>query len=293
MKIILFTLSFVIAIAVNAQTKTTHTYAVKGADTLKLDVYTPVNIKTNDSLPVLLWMHGGGFAGGARDNSAEQKLGEYAAQHGYIGVSISYRLTRKGKKTGFGCNCPREEKVKTFKYAVEDYMDAALYIVIHKKGLQIAANKIIAGGSSAGAEGVLNAVFMREHFINNLDNYKSVKFAGVFSLAGAMVNANYITKDNALPIVLFHGTDDNLVPFGTAPHHYCNKDEPGYMVLDGAATIVEKLKELDKSYYFYSVKGGKHEMSGVPFYDLDHVFEFFDQSILNDKIVQTKKIIKK
>ncbi|MET2984587.1 alpha/beta hydrolase [Aureibaculum conchae] len=293
MKEIISIISFLTVITITAQTKTTHSYAIKGNDTLKLDVYTPKNIETTDTLPTLLWMHGGGFAGGTRDNPAEQKLAEYATQHGFIGISISYRLLRKGKATGFGCNCPKEEKLSTFKNAVEDYMDAALYVVNNKEKLHVNSDKIIAGGSSAGAEGILNAVFMREHFINNLEKYKSVKFAGVFSLAGAMVNANYITKENAIPTVLFHGTDDNLVPYGTAPHHYCSPEKPGYLILDGSATIVEKLNELDESYYFYSVMGGKHEMSGVPFYDLDNVFEFFDQTILNDKIVQTKKIIKK
>ena len=284
---------FLIVCTLNAQTKSTYIYAIKGNDTLQLDVYTPKNIKPTDALPTLLWMHGGGFSGGTRDNPAEQKLAEYAANNGFIGVSISYRLMRKDKATGFGCKCPKEDKLNTFEYAVQDYMDAALFIVNNKVKLHIDSNKIISGGSSAGAEGILNAVFMREHFINDLEKYKSVKFAGVFSLAGAMVNANYITKENTIPTVLFHGTDDNLVPYGTSPHHYCSPEKPGYLILDGSATIVEKLNELDESYYFYSVVGGKHEMSGVPFYDLDSVFEFFEQTILNDKIVQTKKIIKK
>lgn len=287
--IICFLLVFTLA----AQTKTTYTYAVKNNDSLKLDVYAPEIIKSTDTLPALLWMHGGGFAGGARDNSAEQKLAKYAVQNGYIGVSISYRLMRKGEKTGFGCNCPKEDKIKTFKSAVEDYMDAALFVVANRNRLHLNSDKIIAGGSSAGAEGILNAVFMREHFIDDLVKYKSVKFAGVFSLAGAMLNANYITKDNTIPTVMFHGTDDNLVPYGTAPHHYCDIDKPGYIILDGSSTIIEKVDQFEESYYFYTVKGGKHEMSAVPFYDLDNVFDFFNQTILDDKTIQTKKIIKK
>ncbi len=52
-----------------------------------------------------------------------------------------------------------------------------------------------------------------------------------FRYAGAVVNANYITKDNAIPAVLFHGTEDDLVPFGTAPHHFCDPSKPGYIIL--------------------------------------------------------------
>lgn len=134
---------------------------------------------------------------------------------------------------------------------------------------------------------------MREHFIGNPEKYKDVKFAGVFSLAGAMVNANYITEKNALPSVFFHGTADTLVPYATAPHHYCKPEDPGYIILDGAATIVEKLDALGTSYYFYTVQGGKHEMSGVPFYDLEHVFSFLEQAIGKDKVIQQKIFVNK
>ena len=277
---------FVLGIA--AQNKTTFTYAIKGLDTLKLDVYTPNTIKPNDSLPVLLWMHGGGFSGGSRTSKAEQQLCTYAAKNGYIGVSISYRLLRKGKETGFGCNCPKSEKLETFKQAVIDYLDAAKYLVENAKTLHIDPTKIIAGGGSAGAEAVLNAVYMRRYFASDLN--KDVHFAGVFSLSGALVDARYITKKNVVPTVLFHGTDDNLVPFDKAPHHYCKPSDAGYIVLDGSNVIAEKLKTLETAYYFHAVKGGKHELAAIPFKELDAVFQFFDRTIFNQEIIQTKII---
>lgn len=273
----------------SAQTKTTYIYAIKGKDTLKLDVYTPKDIKKDAKIPVLLWMHGGGFAGGTRDNKDEKQLCEYAANNGYIGVSISYRLLRKDTETGFGCDCPKQDKLNTFRQAIIDYLDAANYIINNSEKLQIDTTKIIAGGSSAGAEAVLNAVYMREHFVDDLSSYESIKFAGVFSLAGAIVNANYITKENAIPTVLFHGTEDNLVPFGTAPHHYCDPSKPGYIILDGSETISKKLDKHGTSYYFYKVIGGKHELSSIPFDQLDAVFSFFEKSVRNSETIQIKK----
>src|SRR5690606_23184799 len=150
-------------------TKRTYTYAIKGLDTLKMDVYTPDVINPADSLglPVLLWMHGGGFVSGYRDFPSEVKLAQYAAQNGYLGISISYRLTRKGTKTGFGCECPREEKRQTFKMAAKDYLDAARYVIKNHRYLKADVTKIIAGGSSAGAEAILNAVFMKEFFMED------------------------------------------------------------------------------------------------------------------------------
>ena len=283
-------LCFSISQLVFTQTKSTYTYAIKGNDSLKLDVYRPSNVKELDTLPVLLWMHGGGFAIGSRDFVNDAQLCNYAAQNGYIGISISYRLLRKAMPTQFGCDCPKEDKLETFKQAAIDYLDAAAFVVENAKILQADTTKIIAGGSSAGAEGILNAVYMREYFADNLEKYKKVSFAGVFSCAGALVNADYITKENAIPSVLFHGTKDQLVPFATASHHFCDTDNPGYLMLDGSEVIVEKLDEFETSYYFNIVKDGGHEVSTIPFDDLSKIFKFFEQTVLNNEVIQTKVI---
>lgn len=292
-KIFFFLLVFISYTAFSQVKMTTYTYAVKGLDTLKMDVYSPKNLKKGDSVPVMLWMHGGGFVGGDRAYPSEVKLAQLAAENGYLGVFISYRLTRKGQATGFGCDCPKSEKLLTFKNAAIDFLDAAKFIFLNKGILGADTTKIIAGGSSAGAEGMLNAVYMREYFVDDLKLYQNIKFAGVFSLAGAMVNADYITMTNALPSAFFHGTDDNLVPFGSAPHHLCSATKPGYLMLDGSATIVEKLRKLERPFYLYKVLGGKHELSSIPFEHLDDVFTFFNLTVFKKEVIQTVKIVSK
>lgn len=291
-KLIFYSFLFYVSTVFSQIEVATYTYAIKGEDTLKLDVYTPKKLKKQDSLPVLLYMHGGGFAVGNRDYPSEVKLAQLAAEKGYLGVSMSYRLTRKGQKTGFGCDCPKAEKLATFKSAAMDFMDAAKFIYDNHALLGADVNKIIAGGSSAGAEGMLNAVFMREYFVEDLKIYENIKFAGVFSLAGAMVNADYITADNAIPSVFFHGTADHLVPFASAAHHQCKPTKKGYLILDGSSVIVDKLSEFEIPYYFQKVVGGKHESSSIPFDQLDRVFHFFDQTIFNNEIIQTVRIVK-
>lgn len=290
MKRIIFLFALSVIWNLSSQTKTTFVYSVKGADTLKLDVYTPRRIKKSEKLPVLLWMHGGGFFEGKRNDRNNVKLCKYASRNDYIGISISYRLLRKGTESKFGCNCSKQEKLETFKQAVIDFLDAAAFIVKNANQLQIDTEYIIAGGSSAGAEGSLNAVYMREYFVDSLEKYKDIKFAGLFSLAGAVVNADYIKKTNAVPSVLFHGTKDQLVPFASAPHHYCKPENPGYLMLDGSEVIAKKLEDLETSYYFNVVKEAGHEISGVPFRDLNKVFHFFERTVLNDEIIQTKII---
>jgi acetyl esterase/lipase len=291
-KIIFYLLCFSFYFGYSQAKVTTYTYSIKGLDTLRMDVYAPKNFKKGDSLPVMLWMHGGGFIGGNRSYPSEKKLGEIVSEKGYLGVVISYRLTRKGSITGFGCDCPKSEKLLTFKNAAIDFLDAARFIYENKSLLGADTSKFIAAGSSAGAEGMLSAVFMKEYFVDDLKRYQNIKFSGVFSLAGAIVNADYITNSNALPSVFFHGTEDNLVPYGSSPHHFCNPDKTGYLMLDGSATIVEKLKKLDKAFYLYKVVGGKHELSNIPFEQLDDVFKFLERTVFKKEIIQTIRIIK-
>lgn len=255
----------------------TEIYSVKDGEQLKLDIYSPSK-DTMQARPLIIFMHGGGFSGGTRTNEAEVKFAESAARKGYVAVQISYRLSRKGQS--FGCDYEAEGKMNTFRLAAEDFMDAVHFMLKKGSEYKIDPSRIIVGGSSAGAEAVLNAVYNERLMFKDLSKYENVEFAGVFSLAGAVVDARYITKDRAVPGVFFHGTEDNLVPYGTGPHHWCDRDKPGYIILDGSQTIVQRLKELNASYLLYSFEGGRHEHSGMPFDHLPEVFSFFNKAFL-------------
>jgi acetyl esterase/lipase len=114
--------------------------------------------------------------------------------------------------------------------------------------------------------------------------------SAVLSLAGAIVDVRYITEQSAIPAVFFHGTDDNLVPYATAPHHYCAETEPGYIFLDGSRTIANRLKALDSSYLLFSYEGARHEISGIQFDQLDETFNFFDRILAGEKHIQIELV---
>ncbi|WP_372920651.1 alpha/beta hydrolase [Salegentibacter sp.] len=289
-KLILFGL-FLLSFSISAQQRfiddsfrlkatETKTYATKNGEALKLDIYQPEN-DTMKQRPLIIFMHGGGFSGGTRTNPAEVKFAETAARKGYVAVQISYRLTRKDQS--FGCDYEASGKMETFKLAAEDFIDAVNFMVEKQEEYNIDPSKIIVGGSSAGAEAVLNAVYNERLMFEDYSNYENFDFAGVFSLAGAIVDARYITEENAVPGVFFHGTEDNLVPYATGPHHWCDREKPGYIMLDGSKTITERLRKLNTSYLLYSFEGGKHEHSGMPFDYLPEVFDFFNSVFLNEE----------
>ena len=89
-----------------------------------------------------------------------------------------------------------------------------------------------------------------------------------------MVDENYITETNAVPTVLFHGTKDDLVPYSKAPHHLCEKDDKGFLVLNGSGVISSRLEKHNTSYYLYRVEGGKHEVASIVFPELEYVMTF-------------------
>ena len=263
----------------------TEIYAEKENEELIFDLYQPVN--SDKKRPLIVFMHGGGFSGGSPKNPQEIKFAEIAAAKGYAVALISYRLIRKGKESGFGCEFEASGKIETFQLAAEDFMDAVKFIKTNAKEFQIDPEYIIVGGSSAGAEAVLNAVYNPDLMFEDVNKYEDLKFSAVISLAGAVVDVRYLSEDNAIPGIFFHGTDDNLVPYATAPHHYCDKEKPGYLMLDGSKTIVDKLKDLQSSYLFYSFKGARHEISGMPFEYLPEVFDFLNEVVFKKNKIQS------
>ncbi len=220
--------------------KSIHTYA----DTLQLDFYTAKESRATLNRPLLLLVHGGGFAGGKRDNPEETKFAQTMATKGYAVASISYDLTRADKPNDFGCDCPAALKIETFKTNTENILDAVDYLK-NDTDFNFDPNKIVLVGSSAGAEGILNTVYMQAYPDYADVHLERFKFAAVVSFAGAVLDSRYIQEGNAVPAFLIHGAKDQLVPYTSAPHHFCKLTDFGFLPLDGSKVIAERLKQLN------------------------------------------------
>ena len=78
-------------------------------DTLGMDLYTPKDVAA--PRPLLIYVHGGGFSGGKRDESGHLAFCERYASKGWVTATISYHLTMKGKS--FSCDQPVQNKIST------------------------------------------------------------------------------------------------------------------------------------------------------------------------------------
>lgn len=291
-KATIFTILICISVINNAQERfldqsfdeiamETYTYSTKDGENLDLDIYLP-EFDSATSRPAIIFVHGGGFRTGTRNYEKATTFCKGLSSYGYVVASISYRLTRKGEPTGFGCNCTVNDKLNTFHAAVEDLQDATYFLIENREQFGIDPQKIILAGSSAGAETVLNTAY-QPPYCYGLDS-GPVSFAGVISLAGAIPDTTKIYDESAVPSLLFHGTDDNLVPYATAPHHYCEEGAPGYLILHGSKTIAHKLDLLEVPYWLHSSCGAGHEIANVPMTSyFDEIVEFCYTFIVHKK----------
>lgn len=264
----------------------THRYAVKEGQELDLDIYLPRKDEARDR-PLLLYVHGGGFSGGARNEPSQRQFARKMARRGFAVASMSYRLTMKGKS--FSCDQPAPNKILTFQLAVEDIRDATNFLVQRNEALGIHTGQIVLIGSSAGGEAVLHAAFWGdEHLLPGSPRLPDgFRYGGIISLAGAISDTSVINAASAIPTQLFHGTCDPLVPYATAPHHYCREDAPGYLVLHGGRAVAEQLRAHGKPFYLVTGCHGGHEWNSLPISaHLDLIVDFLQNDILRGEFRQ-------
>lgn len=267
----------------------TFTYATKDGEALKMDIYIPQN-DPDFERATLIYLHGGGFSTGTRDSEKIREFCTRIAGYGYVVVSMSYRLSRKNTTTGFGCDCPVEDKLNTFIGSIQDIQDASHFLVENREQFGINPQKLILAGSSAGAEAALNAAY-QPPMCYGLDS-GPVSYAGVISMAGAIPDTVVLYEESAIPSLFFHGTNDNLVPYATAPHRYCLKGQPGFLILNGPHTIAQKLDKLHTPYWLHTTCGGAHEISDLPMTEyFDVITEFCHRFVINNEKESVKTVV--
>lgn len=105
-------------------------YAQYGARCLKLDLYRPLG----DKLPVVVFVHGGGWKAGFRAEFVPMAL--RLAQHGYAAVTVSYRLSGEAR----------------YPAAVQDVQAAVGWVRAHAAEYGLDAQRIALAGGSAGGQ---------------------------------------------------------------------------------------------------------------------------------------------
>lgn len=186
---------------------------------LQLDIYEP---KRDFDLkrPVILYIHGGAFYFGDKENTLQNMFKEEYVEKGYVVVSMNYRL---------GTNIKEGTKAieKAIYTGVQDVRSAIRYLIKNQERFRIDPKQIYLAGNSAGGIIATTMAYMDsdEIFLSIHDDWKefgpldpvndrmdnSFRPAGLISMWGAMVEPQIIGNNPPLPTLLFHGTADDLV----------------------------------------------------------------------------------
>ena len=133
-----------------------------GIDSLKMDIYTPI---CDDQAhvaqrPLLVFIHGGAFLAGDKNENNLVALCKQFAQRGYVTASINYRLGFISDELAWNCNYPNyscvfatdsAEWYRAYFRAIQDGKGALRYLINRHKNYRIDTSNVFLAGESAGA----------------------------------------------------------------------------------------------------------------------------------------------
>ena len=263
----------------------TYLYVERDTCSLYMDVYNPAKGSQTSidgkQKPTVVFMFGGGFIGGRRDDESYNEWFRMLTQNGYRVVSIDYRLGLKGsKKVGVAQVNVLD---KAIHMAVEDLFSATAFMIENAETLGIDPANIVISGSSAGAISVMQA----EYEICNRTSWakalpEGFNYAGVMSFSGAILSRKGKVKYEEEPCatLMLHGTADALVPYNQIAFFNL-----GFF---GGGKLVERFKKFGYIYNMYHFIDYGHEIAGSMNTTLDLQIKFLECNVMGgkDRIVE-------
>jgi acetyl esterase/lipase len=142
----------------------------------KLDVYQPANPPAGALAPALVWIHGGGWTGGTKNEARAQSIAADLVKAGYVVISVDYRLGPGAWPVNlFDCkNAVRFLRANAAKYGVDPA-------------------RIAVGGGSAGGHLAL-MVGLTPNVAGLEPEGTATPYPGVSSAVRAVINMYGITN---------------------------------------------------------------------------------------------------
>ena len=116
-------------------------------DCLYLNVFTPADAKLNSKLPVMFWIHGGGYSGGS--GSEPRHNGDFLPTKGVVLVTINYRLGVLGFLVT--SELAKEADGAAGNYGLEDMVGALRWVRSNIAGFGGDPGNVTIFGESAGS----------------------------------------------------------------------------------------------------------------------------------------------
>ncbi len=216
------------------------TYKRVGDVALEVFVFVPEDVRPGERRPAMVYLHGGSWSEGKPD----WHFGK--SEYGFVNVAVEYRTSgRHGV-------LPFEE--------VADARSVFRWLRQHAAELHIDPDKIVAHGNSAGGHLALCAAMTDTLDAPGEDRQVSprpnalILNSAVYDLGGfnwwdpqvkdkgktLAISPTHHVKAGLPPMLIFHGTGDNNVPFPTAK------------------TFTEKMQQAGNQVFFYPIPDAPH-----------------------------------
>ena len=258
-------------------------YVEGGHERNKLDLYLPE--KADGPLPLLIWVHGGGWQNGSKDGCPPLRAGYL--DRGYAVASINYRLSGHA----------------VFPAQIEDCKAAIRWLRAHSADFGLDPERFGVWGSSAG--GHLVALIgtsgeVKEFDVGaNLDQSSRVQavcdYFGPTDFTAFVTTPGYGShaSDASPEAKLLGGTvmQNQDKAARVNPITYVSKDDPPFLIVHGdqdptvpinqSELLFASLKETAVSAHFHTIHGAGHGGPGFASQDItDMVSSFFDQRLM-------------
>jgi acetyl esterase len=192
-------------------------YKTIGETQLYLHIYQPAERLSKAKLPAMVFFFGGAWRQGSPAQFIEHC--KYLAARGMVAITAEYRVKSRHNVTPLEC--------------VADAKSAMRWVRAHADELGIDANRIAAGGGSAGGHLAAAVATVRE-FDDKADDVKVSPLPQALVLFNPVLDTNEIPTEYGFgdkrqaasplhnvgkgmpPTIIFHGTADRTVPFTQA-----------------------------------------------------------------------------
>lgn len=259
-------------------------YVEGGHERHKLDLYLPE--KADGPLPLLIWVHGGGWQNGSKDGCPPLRSGYI--ERGYAVASINYRLSGHA----------------VFPAQIEDCKAAIRWLRAHAKDYGLDPKRFGVWGSSAG--GHLVALIGASGDVKEFDVGANLDQSGRVQAVCDYYGPTDLTAFVTTPGYENHATDSSPEAklIGGAvmqnkdkaarvnPITYVSKDDPPFLIVHGdrdptvpinqSQLLFEALQKSEVSAHFHTIHGAGHGGPGFAGENIDDmVAAFFDDRLKN------------
>jgi acetyl esterase/lipase len=192
-------------------------YVKGGHERQKLDIYLPE--KATGALPVVVWIHGGGWSGGSKDRCPAVPF----VPHGYAVASVNYRLSQHAK----------------FPAQIEDCKAAIRWLRAHAGEYSLEPSQIGVWGASAGGHlvallGTSGGAKELEGNLGNPDQSSRVQAVCDWFGPADFTRMTGVSADSAVGRLLGGPVQENQEKARIAsPVTFVGKENPPFLIMHG------------------------------------------------------------